>query len=126
MRNSTSIFSFGMPSAVRHFLILLLCAFGSVSGIAQVTIGGANYTSLSSAVSAANPGDNITVTANISEAATVQVNKAVAIDGGGFTLTSASGSYGIHVTVANVTIFYITVTGAESSASRRMMPMGSS
>jgi nitrous oxidase accessory protein NosD len=71
------------------------------------------YCTLQAAINAATAGDNIELQANITEGQ-VTVNKAVTIDGNGFTLTSTSATYGVEVTMAGVTLLDLTIANAGS------------
>ncbi len=72
---------------------------------------GLTYCSINAAVAAATPGDDIELRDNITEGQ-VTLNKEIILDGGGFTLTSTSGSYGVSIQSPDVTIENITVEGA--------------
>jgi hypothetical protein len=75
------------------------------------TTQGLDYCTLQAAINAANPGDNIILLGNLFEGPVV-VDEDLTINGSGFTLTSSSPTYGIEVTVANVTIQNLTIFDA--------------
>ncbi|MBN8680690.1 MAG: right-handed parallel beta-helix repeat-containing protein, partial [Chitinophagales bacterium] len=96
------------------FFLKLACFILGISSVdAQVTnVNTAqNYSTLQSAVDAASVGDVLRMDANLSEGL-VTVNKAVTIDGNGFTLSSTSVNWGLHVASSGISITGLTLQNA--------------
>jgi sarcosine oxidase delta subunit len=105
---------YSFAKATRAFTLATMCWFASVCSLFAITITvPGDQATIAAGIAAANPGDVVQLTANISEAL-VTINKAITLDGGGFTLTSTSPNWGVNVAVAGVTIQNLTVTGAST------------
>lgn len=87
-----------------------MCSVNVVGPVRNASIP-ASYCSIQAAINAASPGHTIQLFDNITEGQ-VTINKDITLDGGGFTLTSTSVSYGISIQSPGVTIQNITVEGA--------------
>ncbi|MDO8970154.1 MAG: right-handed parallel beta-helix repeat-containing protein, partial [Saprospiraceae bacterium] len=105
---------YSFAKATRAFTLATTCLFASVCTLSAITITvPGDQATIAAGIAAANPGDVVQLTANISEAL-VTINKAITLDGAGFTLTSTSPNWGVNVAVAGVTIQNLTVTGAST------------
>ena len=89
-------------------------------------IGEVWYTSLEAALAAANAGDTITLRGNFYQgAATVEINKSVTLELGGYTLTSdADGEPVLRVLAKNVTIRNGTVENTRTAKSSPAVTVG--
>ncbi len=96
--------------------IVMICLFVEIANTQVNNIthpGGSPYATLQAAIN--NPstiaGDVLKFTLNLNEGL-ITINKAVEIDGNGYTLTSSSASYGLFVTIASVNIHDLKVEKA--------------
>jgi len=91
--------------------LLLIVGFGRLSAVTILVP--TDQPTINAAIAAASPGDVILLENDITEGL-IAVNKLITLDGGGFTLTSTSGTFGIYLTVAGAgaTVQNITVSNS--------------